>query len=122
VLERAAHNHGGDHILYIAARLDDDGATLNVDDHTYFDVLPNDGVDFDTDNDLAPVQRALDDLVRAALDFGASGSNDIWAKGVDNYQLHNLHHDDKARAIAALNATLDFAKAVATARHRVRQP
>lgn len=126
MLERTAHHHhGGDDINkhhYLVARVHDDGTVdLNVDK---YNDLVNDINEFNLDFNpgLDNHQRALDDLVRCALDFGTTGSNDLWTCGVDDYDVRNLSHNDKARAAALLNAALDFAKATWAARYQVRTP
>ena len=116
-------NHGGAtiNVHYIAANYEHDA--VYFDQRTFDDVnesLANDY--YGADDDLAPLQRSLDNLVRCALDFGTTGSNHLWTHGIDDYDVTNLHSNDKARAAAALNAALDFAKAVGAARHKVREP
>ena len=120
MLERATDDHhGGDdiNIHYIAARVDDDG--FDIYDNVY-DVLADHLLldHYGTDDQLAPIQRALDNLVRTAIEFGTTGTNDLWTTGVHDYDVTNLRHDDEPRAADVLNAALDFAKA--TSRHAVK--
>jgi hypothetical protein len=91
------HDHGGTAIIkYIAARVD--GASLFVDRATFDLVYDANIFDFDTDDDVAPYQRALDDLVRAAIEFGTTHNVDAW---LDNLTTHG---DANYRAVALLRA------------------